>query len=123
MLSFGFLETVPGPALAAALYALSWLPFIPLIKANYGGLSGLPGQIGFTFLLHLPVFLYCIAGLWLSPLTLIVPVLLTAAFDAFVVRDYFGWTGSTSALGLFVLLPGEAVLLAIGFGVSWFAFK
>jgi len=123
MQALQILETIPRPALVAGLYVLSLIPFIPLIKANYGGLSGLPGQIGFTFLLHLPVFLYCIAGFWLSPVVLIVPLLLAASFDSFVVWDYFGWTGSTSALGLFVLLPGEAVLIAIGFGVSWFLFR
>lgn len=123
MQAFQFLEQIPRPALAAGVYLLSWLPFVPLIKANYGGLAGLPGQVLFTLVLHLPVLLYCIAGLWLSPAVLILPVLLATAFDAFVVREYFGWTGSTSALGLFVLFPGEAVLIAAGFGISWFLFR
>lgn len=116
------LGRLPQPALVLLAYALSWIPFVPLMAANYQGIRMIGGQLGFTFLLHLPAFLFSIAGLWLSPLVFILPMILTALFDSFVIWDYFRWTGSTSALGLFVLIPGEAVILLLAFGVSWFFF-
>lgn len=107
-------NTIPVSLLTSILYLFSWIPFLPLIVANYGGLKGLPGQIGFAFVLHLPAFALGAAGFWLSPAMVLVPFLLVIAFDAFVIMDYFKWTGSTAALGLFVVPPGELVLIALG---------
>lgn len=115
-------NNIPVPAFTVLLYAVSWIPFIPLIVANYGGMRGLPSQLAFAFVLHLPTFIFSALGLWSTTTKMLIPYALVILFDAFVIRDYFKWTGSTSALGLFVLPPGEVVLLGIGAATAYFVF-
>lgn len=87
------------------------LSTVPLIVANYQGLRALPAQAAFFLMLLVPAAIFIAVSFLFNDVWMIaVPGALAVGLQALVLHTYFTSTSSTTAIVLYLIPMGHAVI-------------
>lgn len=96
------------------LLAALFLAHVPVLVSNYESLSRLPAQILFAVILAVPAILFVAVAGWFPSLWMIlVPGVLALVLHALVLQIYYTSTSSTTAIVLYLIPAGQAVIFLV----------